>query len=266
MRRDEMIRAYTIASGKGGTGKTTVTANLGTALAQYGKETYIVDADVGMANLGLVLGLESVSTTLHEVLAGKAKIGDAIYEGPHGLKVVPSGISLKGFQEADPKKLKDVMGELVSRCDFLLFDAPAGLGSDAVIPLAIADEVILVVNPEISSLVDALKVKILTEMVGGTVKGAILNRATLQDSDLSRQKIQQILGVPIIDVIPEDANVRRSSTFKSPVVSRYPDSPSSAAFRRIAAGLAGVEYAEPVEEMSEGFIERLARTLFRRKL
>jgi septum site-determining protein MinD len=265
MRRDEMIRAYTIASGKGGTGKTTVTANLGTALAQYGKETYIVDADVGMANLGLVLGLEKVSITLHEVLAGKAKIGDAIYEGPHGLKVVPSGISLKGFQEADPKRLKDVMGELVSRCDFLLFDAPAGLGSDAVIPLAIADEVVLVVNPEISSLVDALKVKILTEMVGGTVKGAILNRATLQDSELSRQKIQQILGVPIVDVIPEDPNVRRSSTFKTPIVAMYPDSPSALAFRRIAAGFAGVEYAEPVEETSEeGFIERLARTLFRR--
>ncbi len=259
-----MIRAFTIASGKGGTGKTTVTANLGTALAYYGKETYIVDVDVGMANLGLVLGLENASTTLHEVLAGKAKIQDAIYDGPHGLKVVPSGISLKGFQEADPQRLKDVMRDLVSRCDYLLLDAPAGLGSDAVIPLAVADEVILVVNPEISSLVDALKVKILTEMVGGTVRGAILNRASLENTDLSRQKIQKVLGVPIIDVIPEDPNVRRSSTYKTPVVIKYPDSPSSIAFRRIAATLAGIEYDEPVEEKREGFVERLARTLFRR--
>jgi septum site-determining protein MinD len=104
-----MFRAYTIASGKGGTGKTTVTVNLGTSLAQLGKETFILDADIGMANLGLVLGLESVPVTLHEVLAGKASVDDAIYEGPNGLKVVPSGISLQGFQNADPEKMKDVM-------------------------------------------------------------------------------------------------------------------------------------------------------------
>ena len=137
-----MIRAYTIASGKGGTGKTTVTVNLGTALAQLGKETIIMDADIGMANLGLILGLEDVPVTLHEVLAGKASITEAIYEGPHGVKVVPSGLSLQGFQQANPEKMRDVMRDLVSRCDFLLIDAPAGISRDGVIPLAIADEVI----------------------------------------------------------------------------------------------------------------------------
>ena len=121
-----MFRAYTIASGKGGTGKTTVTVNLGTSLAQLGKETFILDADIGMANLGLVLGLESVPVTLHEVLAGKASVDDAIYEGPNGLKVVPSGISLQGFQNADPDKMKDVMRDLIGRSDFLLIDAPPG--------------------------------------------------------------------------------------------------------------------------------------------
>ena len=143
-----MFRAYTIASGKGGTGKTTVTVNLGTSLAQLGKETFILDADIGMANLGLVLGLESVPVTLHEVLAGKASVDDAIYEGPNGLKVVPSGISLQGFQNADPEKMKDVMRDLIGRSDFLLIDAPAGISKDGVVALAIADEVILVVNPE----------------------------------------------------------------------------------------------------------------------
>ena len=145
-----MIRAYTIASGKGGTGKTTVTVNLGTSLAQLGKETYIMDADIGMANLGLILGLEDVPITLHEVLSGKASINEAIYEGPNGVKVIPSGLSLQGFQQANPEKMRDVMRDIVSRCDFLLIDAPAGISRDGVIPLAIADEVILVVNPELS--------------------------------------------------------------------------------------------------------------------
>jgi septum site-determining protein MinD len=240
-----MFRAYTIASGKGGTGKTTVTVNLGTSLAQLGKETFILDADIGMANLGLVLGLES-----------------AIYEGPNGLKVVPSGISLQGFQNADPEKMKDVMRDLIGRSDFLLIDAPAGISKDGVVALAIADEVILVVNPELSSMADALKTKILTEMVGGKVYGAILNRAGMENTELRRHSVEDVLGVRVIDMIPEDANVRRAAAYKTPVVIKYPTSGASRAFRRIAADLAGSEYKEEPVKVQEGFVDRLARTLF----
>ena len=157
-----MVKVYTIASGKGGTGKTTFAVNLGTMLAQLGKETYLMDADIGMANVGLILGLQDAPVTLHEILAGKGNINDAIYEGPAGLKVIPSGISLQGFQQADPDRIRDVLGEIVKRCEFLLIDAPAGISKDGVVPLVVADEVILVVNPELSSIVDALKTKILT--------------------------------------------------------------------------------------------------------
>ncbi|MDD1672106.1 MAG: cell division ATPase MinD [Methanomicrobiales archaeon] len=257
-----MIRAYTLASGKGGTGKTTVTVNLGTSLAQLGKETYILDADIGMANIGLILGLEGVPVTLHEVLAGKATIDDAIYEGPSGVKVVPSGISLQGFQQANPERMRDVMKALVSRCDFLLIDAPAGISKDGVVALAIADEVILVVNPELSSMADALKTKILTEMVGGKVFGAILNRAGMENTELRRHSVEDVLGVRVIDMIPEDTNVRRAAAYKTPVVLKYPTSEASRAFRRIAADLAGYEYTEESDKVREGFIERLARTLF----
>lgn len=257
-----MIRAYTLASGKGGTGKTTVTVNLGTSLAQLGKETYILDADIGMANIGLILGLEGVPITLHEVLAGKATIDDAIYEGPSGVKVVPSGISLQGFQQANPERMRDVMKSLVSRCEFLLIDAPAGISKDGVVALAIADEVILVVNPELSSMADALKTKILTEMVGGKVFGAILNRAGMENTELRRHSVEDVLGVRVIDMIPEDSNVRRAAAYKTPVVLKYPTSESSRAFRRIAAELAGYEYTDESDKVKEGFIERLARTLF----
>jgi septum site-determining protein MinD len=257
-----LIRAFTIASGKGGTGKTTVTVNLGTSLAQLGKETYILDADIGMANLGLVLGLEDAPVTLHEVLAGKAKIEDAIYEGPNGVKVVPSGISLQGFQNADPDHLRDVMRDLVDRCDYLLVDAAAGISKDGVVALAICDEVILVVNPELSSMADALKTKILTEMVGGKVYGAIINRSGMENTEIRRHSVEDVLGVRVIDMIPEDPNVRRSAAYKTPVVVKYPASESSRAFRRIAADIAGVEYAEETEERKQNFIDRLAHTLF----
>ena len=118
-----MVMVYTIASGKGGTGKTTVTANLGAMLARYGKKTCILDADVGMANLGLILGLDELPVTLHEVLAGKARVRDAIYEGPFGVKVVPP--DSQGFQHSNPDRLKDVVTDLVSEFDILI-DAPAG--------------------------------------------------------------------------------------------------------------------------------------------
>ncbi|RXE55448.1 ATP-binding protein [Methanoculleus taiwanensis] len=262
-----MVYVYTIASGKGGTGKTTVTANLGPMLAKYGKKTCILDADVGMANLGLILGLENLPVTLHEVLGGKASVRDAIYDGPLGVKVVPSGLSLQGFQNSDPDRLRDVMSELVGDFDVMLIDAPAGISRDGIIPLTVADGVVLVVNPEISSIVDALKTKILTETVGGHIEGAILNRVTTNNDEFNRAQMEKLLGVRILGIIPEDPNVRRASAGRHPIVVKYPSSDASRAFRRISAGIAGIESQDDELDRParEGFVDRLARTLFRGK-
>jgi septum site-determining protein MinD len=235
-------------------------------LAELGKETYLMDADIGMANVGLVLGMQDAPVTLHEILAGKGTLNDAIYEGPAGLKVIPSGISLQGFQSADPDRIRDVMTEIVKRCEFLLIDAPAGISKDGVVPLAIADEVILVVNPELSSIVDALKTKILTEVVGGHVLGAIINRVDQDKTDVISKKMEKVLGVKIIGIIPEDSNVRRASSAKTPIVIKYPTSPASKAIRRIASDLIGVAYKEEKQVVTqEGFIERFTKALFKKK-
>jgi septum site-determining protein MinD len=261
-----MVKVYTIASGKGGTGKTTVSVNLGTMLAQLGKETFLMDADIGMANVGLLLGLQDAPVTLHEILAGKGKIDDAIYECPAGLKVIPAGISLQGFQQADPEKLRDVMNEIVKRCDILLIDAPAGISKDGIVPLAVADEVILVVNPELSSIVDALKTRILTELVGGHVLGSIINRVGQDKTDVMIKKMEKVLGVKVIGVIPEDPNVRRAASSRTPLVIKFPTSPASKAIRRIASDITGVAYKDDGEmQKKEGFIERFTKALFVKK-
>lgn len=258
-----MVRVYTIASGKGGTGKTTTTLNLGTALAMLGKKTIVLDADIGMANLGLLLGLERSKITLHEVLSGSAKISEAVYDGPAGLKVVPSGLSLKGFQKSRPDVLREVMETLVDGMDYVLIDAPAGISKDGVIPLAVADKVILVVNPELASMADALKTKALTEMLGRSIEGAILNRAELEKTELNRNKVSELLGVKILEIIPEDANVRRAAAFKEPVVIRTPTSPASVAFRKLAAQIAGEKFIETaIKGERESFVDRLARSIF----
>ena len=261
-----MVKVYTIASGKGGTGKTTVTENLGSMLARYGKKTCILDADVGMANLGLILGLEDLPVTLHEVLAGKARVRDAIYDGPFGVKVVPCGLSLQGFQQSDPNRLKDIMTDLVGEFDILIMDAPAGISRDGVIPLTIADGVILVVNPEISSIVDSLKTKILTETVGGHVEGAIINRVAGNSEEFNHAQMEKLLGVRVLGVIPEDPNIRRASAGRTPIVVKYPTSVASRAFKHIAADVAGIEYVEEAAAVPrERFVDRLARALFRAK-
>lgn len=223
-----MIRAYKITSGKGGVGKTTLTVNLGISLALLNRETYILDADIGMANMALILGMDDVPVTLHEVLAGKADIEDAVYEGPAGVKVVPSGISLQGFQQADPDKLRDVMTKLVDRCEYLLIDASSGISKEGVVPLSVADQVILVVNPELAPMADALKTKILCEVMGGSVYGAILNWAGTEHTELRSQSVEDVLGVRVIDVVPEDASVRRAAAYKTPCVLKYPGVPMQA--------------------------------------
>ncbi|HPH33876.1 MAG TPA: cell division ATPase MinD [Methanoregulaceae archaeon] len=258
-----MVRVFTLASGKGGTGKTTVTINLGTSLAQFGKKTCIMDADIGMANLGLSLGLENVPVTLHEVLSGTASIKDAIYEGPGGVQVVPCGISLQGFQQSDPELLKEVLKDLTDSLDYLLIDAPAGISRDGVVPLAVADEVILVVNPELSAIVDAMKTKILAEVVGGQVRGAIINRATPESISTVTQKMEKVLGTRVIGIIPEDQNIRKAASAKVPIVLKYPASDASVSIKKLAAGLAGLTYDQKEMDPKDSFVDRFTKVLFR---
>ena len=144
-----------------------------------------------------------------------------------------------------------------------MIDAPAGISRDGVIPLAVADQVILVVNPELASMADALKTKALTEMLGRGVEGAILNRATLEKTEINRNKVSELLGVKILEMIPEDTNVRLSAAFKTPIVIKYPNSPASIAYKRLAAQLSGEKYIETkVEKDKEGFVDRFVKSIF----
>jgi septum site-determining protein MinD len=251
-----------ITSGKGGTGKTAIAANLGVALREFGKDITILDADIEMANLELHLGLEGMTTTLHNVLAGEATIKDAIYEGPAGVKVIPAGISLDGLRKADPKRLETVLVELFKTTDILLIDSPAGLGESVIATLASAQEGILVVNPEISSMSDALKMKVVAGKLGTHILGIVVNRATFDKTDLTVQEIETILETKVIAVIPEDPEVRRNSAFGQPVVIRTPNSPAAVAIKKLAADLIGEEYIAPEPE-KESFVQRMIRGLFK---
>lgn len=232
-------RVYAIASGKGGTGKTILAANIGTVLALLGRKVVVVDGDLGMSDLGLYLGLEKSPVTLHEVLAGEASIDQALYEGPAGCKIVPSGLSLSGFARANPERLRDVLKELSRRFEFVILDCAPGLSKESTIPLTLADEVILVVNPDLICLADALRVRMMCDAVGARVRGVVVNRAGLSKAELAPREVGSMLGLDVLVVIPEDEEIRKSANLKVPLVMKRKDSPAAVAHFSLAQKIAG---------------------------
>ena len=257
-----MVRTITIASGKGGTGKTTICANLGVSLAQLGYDVTIVDADITMANLELIMGMEGLPITLQNVLAGEARIDEAIYVGPGGVKVVPAGVSLEGLRKANPERLEDVLTQIMESTDVLLLDAPAGLERSAVIAIAAAQELLLVVNPEIASITDGLKTKIVAERLGTKILGVIVNRITTLGIEMARNEIEAILEARVIAMIPEDPEVRKAAAFGKPVVLRSPDSPAAKAIMSLAETIAGKKKKVPAEvreKKKEGALAKMLK-------
>jgi septum site-determining protein MinD len=256
-----MSLSITIASGKGGVGKTTISANLGVALAEFGKDVTILDADIEMANLELLFGLEGMSVTLHQVLAGEAAPNEAMYNGPAGVKVIPAGISLDGLRKADPDVLENVLDEIMKQTEILILDAPAGLGKSAITSLAVGQELLLTANPEISSMSDALKTKIVAKKLGAHVLGVVLNRVGTDTTDLTVEEVQTILETNVIATIPEDPEVRRSSAAGNPLVIRAPNSPAALAIKTLAGDLIGEKYIPPAAP-KENFVKRFMGGLF----
>ena len=229
---------YAIASGKGGVGKTTTTVNVGTALAGAGNTVAVVDADLGMANLAGLVSLSPDATTLHEVLAGEASVEAATYELADGIVAVPSGADLETYADVDATGLRDVVARLREEFDYVLLDVGAGVSHESVLPLGLADEVVLVTTPEPASVQDASKTADLTERAEGSVAGLVITRVR-DDRNFNFEGIAGRVGVPLLGTVPEDDAVRDSVYSGTPVVVDAPESPAAVAYRRIAKRLVG---------------------------
>lgn len=240
-----MTRTIGIISGKGGVSKTTSSINLGAALNFFGKDVVVIDANFTTPNVGLHLGAPVVPINIHHVLQGKNKINEAIYLHPSGLKIIPGGISIQDLKNANPDKLIYSLNELNN--DFIILDAAAGLGREALSTIKAADELLIVTNPELPALTDALKtIKIIQEF-NKNILGVILSRTQHDELDLSIRNIESLLDKPVIAVIPEDKSIRKSLILKDPVVYTHPKSESAIAYKKLAAYLLGRNY----EEVSE---------------
>lgn len=236
-----MSTLITISSGKGGVGKTTTAINLAAAMNEFGKEVIVLDANLTTPNIGLHLGAPIVPVSLNHVLLGKAKVSDAIYEHKSGTKVIPSSLSARDSKKINTNKLKEVGKKLRKMADYVIFDCAAGLGEEALAAIGAADQMVLVTNPEIPAVTDALKAAKAAEDIGIEVRGVIVTRVKGTSSEMPIANIQDMLELPILGVVPEDRHVPTSVVMKDALVYTHPKSRASRAYRKIAAKIIGKE-------------------------
>ena len=254
-----MARVIAMASGKGGTGKTTLTANLGIALSKVGKKVLLIDADVAMANLSLLLGMQGSPITLHDVLLGEAQVKDAVYDGPMGIHFIPSGLSLENYKRVDSERLAGVIHEIEEDYDFILLDAAAGIEKNVLSALSASNETIIITMPTSPSVADALKTKIVAQRLGSKTIGVIINMTRNEKGEITKQDISNMLELPVLGAVPFDDEVRRSfmQGKVAPVSVRKPDAIAVAEFLKIAQRLTGLKIVEEAKPKKQGFFAKL---------
>jgi len=239
-----MARIIVINSGKGGVGKTTTAINLGASLNKLNKEIIIVDANLNTPNVGLQLGAPIVPVTLNHVLKGKADIEDAIYEHSSGTKIVPSSLSIKELTKFNTKKIPEVIKKLATLCDYVIVDSAAGFSEEAIAVIESADEIIVVTNPDMPAVTDALKAVKVARKMGKEVNGVIVTRHNNARYEMPLSSIKSMLETQIIGVIPEDKAVKEALNLRDAVAHTHPRSRVAKKYHDIARKIAGENVVE----------------------
>jgi len=253
-------RAIVITSGKGGVGKTTTTANTGAALAAAGATVVLVDADVGLRNLDIVMGLEArVRHHVLDVLEGKATLEDALVTD----KRVPALRLLAAAQtrekdDVDTIAFRDLISSLRERFDYVLIDCPAGIEKGFANAIVGADEAIIVCTPEVSAVRDADRVVGLLgdersiKLIVNRLRPSLVRRGKM----LSVDDVNAILRLPLLGVITDAPDVIISTNRGEPVALDAA-SPVGASYREIAQRIIGTLTTPPTVPHDKSFFEKL---------
>ncbi|EUJ33243.1 septum site-determining protein MinD [Listeria floridensis FSL S10-1187] len=262
-----MGEAIVITSGKGGVGKTTSTANLGTALALQGKKVCLVDMDIGLRNLDVVLGLENrIIYDLVDVVEGRCKTHQALIKDKRFddlLFLLPAAQTTdKSAVTGD--QMKALISELKPDYDFILIDSPAGIETGYKNAVAGADQAIVVTTPEISAVRDADRIIGLLEkeedmeppkLIINRIRTQMMKNGDVMDID----EITSHLSIELLGIIIDDDEVIRSSNSGDPVVMQ-PNNRASQGYRNIARRLLGESIPlMSIEQPKEGFFSRLKK-------
>lgn len=245
-----MSKIIVITSGKGGVGKTTTAINLGAAINYFGKDALVIDGNLSTPNVGIHLNSPEVPISLNHVLQKKAEPYEAVYEHESGLKIMPSSLSIKELQKTKPERMKDYIKEFKKLSDYIIVDSAAGLGIETSSAIELADDIIIVTNPEMPAITDALKTIKLAEQMKKPVKGVIMTRVRKDEIEMHPEIVRDMLETPILGMIPEHLDLKRALSKKDAVVNIYPKSESARAYKEIAAKIIGITYDSSREKPS----------------
>lgn len=256
-----MKKIIVITSGKGGVGKTTTAINLGAAINYFGKDVLVIDGNLSTPNVGIHLNSPEVPISLNHVLLQEADPFEAVYEHESGMKIIPSSISIKDLGKIKSDRLKLFKKDFKKISDYIIVDSAAGLGAEAMSAIDLADELIIVTNPEIAAITDALKTIKLAEKLNRPVRGVIVTRVKKNDIEMQPETVREMLETYIIGMVPEDIAVQKSLSIKDAVVHTDPKSKAARAYKEIAANIIEVPYDS--EQDREKLIEKLMRVFKR---
>jgi septum site-determining protein MinD len=240
-----MSRIIVVTSGKGGVGKTTTTSNLGTALAQLGKKVALVDADFGLRNLDLLLGLEErVVYTAIDVIAGDCRLEQALVKDKRqkGLVLLPAAQN-RNKESITPEQMKELALALAKEYDYVLIDCPAGIEMGFRNAIVAANEALIVTTPEMAAVRDADRVIGLLEAEGIHNIRLIVNRLRPEMVQLNKmmgvEDVLELLAVPLIGIVPDDERIIVATNKGEPLVLSGEPSPPATAYSNIARRLEG---------------------------
>jgi flagellar biosynthesis protein FlhG len=242
-----------ITSGKGGVGKTFVSANLAAALARNGRRVLVLDADLGLANLDVVLNLYP-KITLHDVFTGKSTLADAVLPAPGGFSVLLAGSGMVEYSRMTPEvreQLQRVIAEVEPRFDHVLLDTGAGISDVVLYTVSLAGQVVVVATPEPTSLTDAYAtIKVLATTQGRRKVGLVVNQTRKPGEGRAvRQQLQQVVDryvnaqldspvrLELLGEIPADAAVRECVQRRQLLLETLPGTPAALALLAMAGRL-----------------------------
>ncbi|WP_138496235.1 septum site-determining protein MinD [Paenibacillus pinistramenti] len=239
-----MGEAIVVTSGKGGVGKTTTSANIGTALALLGKKVCLVDTDIGLRNLDVVMGLENrIIYDLVDVAEGRCRLNQALVKDKRfdELYMLPAA-QTKDKNSVTPEQVRDIVLELKKEYEYVIIDCPAGIEQGFKNAIAGADRAIVVTTPEHAAVRDADRVIGLLEGSQVEAPKLIVNRIRpnmVKSGDmLDIEDIIQVLNIDLIGIVPDDEHVIKAANSGEPTVMN-PDSSAAIAYRNIARRILG---------------------------
>jgi septum site-determining protein MinD len=257
-------KVVTVTSGKGGVGKTTTTANIGVALAKLSQRVTLIDADIGLRNLDIIMGLENrIVYDLVDVVEGRCKLRQAMIKHKQlpELYLIPSA-QTRDKTAVSPADMIQLTDQLRREMDFILIDCPAGIERGFRNAIAPADDVLIVTNPEVSAVRDADRIIGLLEAENKGPAKLILNRVksdmVRKGEMLSAEDVTDILAIKIIGIVPEDESVVSSSNAGTPLALTE-NSRAAVAFHNIARRLMGENVPFMPLDDSPNFLKRIAR-------